>query len=513
MLQKKYLILTTLGFISLASCGKKFLDKKPLAVVNDENYYKTNEQMISAVNAAYDPLNWQTDRSASSYCNDFFYGDVASDDSRKGGSDLADQASVNAIEMFYVDPTNQQLRLTWSNAYRGIYLANVVLEKSPKSNAEPAVKQNVEGQALFLRAYYHFKLANIFGGVPLVTKVLQQGEFEFDKSTKQQVYTQVESDLLTAISKLPNRTQTQEGRATKGAARALLMRVYLYQSKWQEIKTQYELFELENNNQYQLEPIYADIFSVSKVNGKESVFAIQGAGIDNGDPDGGNFGRKNEGLLYATMCAPRSDYGGWGFNRPTENLVAEFLTEKSKAGKNDPRLMATVVSNGDTIGGKPLLISIKDSTDYPYTRHFNRKYVLDALYSDMWNAPLCFITIRYADVLLMAAEAYNELGDNANSLIALNKVRARANMFDVSETDIVNLRNIIWRERRVELALEGLRFFDLVRQGRAAKVLKATGDVRFPEGQGFVEGKNEVFPIPQTQIDLSNGKLTQNPGY
>jgi starch-binding outer membrane protein, SusD/RagB family len=510
MFNKRYIILASMGVFALSSCGKKFLDKKPLAVISDENFYKTEGDIVAAVNAAYDPLNWQTDASTGVYCNDYFYGDVASDDSRKGSTE-SDLGDINAFEKFQLTPTNQQIKHTWRNAYRGIYLANLVIENADKSSASQAAKNNVIGQALFLRAFYHFKLRNIFGEIPYITKVLQQGEFNAGNTSMASIYTQLESDLTAAISKLPKRGATDEGRATKGAAQALLMRVYLFQGKWQNVFDTYTAFEADNGGKYGLEDNFADVFSVAKMNGKESIFAIQGIGADNGDVD--NFARRYEGLLLCVMTAPRGDYGGWGFNRPTPNLVAEFKSEKDKDGNIDPRFKATIVSNGDMIGATNIAIPESDSTGYPYTRYYNRKYILDKVAGQFLSSKMNFILLRYSDILLMAAEAANELGKNTEALTYLNKVRARANMAPKTTTDKDALRNEIWRERRVELAMEGLRFFDLVRQGRAGSVMRATETSNFVEGKGFVDGKHEYFPIPQEEIDLSGGALQQNKGY
>lgn len=510
MFNKRYIILASLGVVALSSCGKKFLDKKPIAVVTDENFYKTENDIISAVNAAYDPLNWNIDRGQSIYYNDYFYGDVASDDSRKGSTE-SDLGDINAFDKFQLTPRSVQVLHTWRTGYRGIYLTNLVIKNAPNASASQAVKNNVIGQAQFLRAYYHFKLTNIFGRIPLVTTVLQDGEFNVGNSPKEAIYAQIEADLKDAIAKLPSRGQTQEGRATKGAAQALLMRVYLFQKKWSELLSLYNEFEAANGGKYALEANYADVFSLAKTNGKETIFAIQASDGDNGDPD--NAGRRFEGLLQSVMTAPRGDYGGWGFNRPTLNLVNEFRAENDSMGNPDPRLKATVVSNGDKIGALTIVIPASDSTGYPYTRYYNRKYILDQIAKTPWISTINFIAIRYADVLLMASEAANELGRNGEALAHLNKVRRRSGMKSKTTTDQGALRNEIWRERRVELAMEGLRFFDIVRQGRAGAVMRATKTDNFVEGEGFRDGVHEVFPIPQEEIDLSQGALQQNPGY
>ncbi|HTF80568.1 MAG TPA: RagB/SusD family nutrient uptake outer membrane protein, partial [Cytophagales bacterium] len=341
---------------------------------------------------------------------------------------------------------------------------------------------------------------------------LETDKLNLSRSSKAQVYTQIVSDFKAAASVLPEKGAIENGRATKGAALALLARAYMYQTapndpdfpnasaNWQGVFDACEA--VINSKKYDLEPKYEEIHSVAKEDGIESIFEIQNI---SGTP---GYGNANEGTLMNVMFRGRKE-GGWGFNRPSMDLVRAFEP-------NDPRLKATVVSHGDVLfaGEDPYDNSEWfDLTKYPFTDKYARKYVepKSVLGGGQSDGPSNVRVIRYADVLLMYAEAANELGRTSDALEKLKLVRDRVKLPEVTETDKTKLREKIWHERRVELALENLRFYDLVRQGRAYEVMSKFSN---EEGGGlFRKGVNEVFPIPETQIDLSNGTIVQNPGY
>ncbi|MBO9701478.1 MAG: RagB/SusD family nutrient uptake outer membrane protein [Sporocytophaga sp.] len=510
MLKKANLIYLIFAASLFSSCKKEFLDKKPQVSVVDENFYKTDQDMIAAINAAYDPLTMESDRLGQQFCLPFLFGDVVSDDALKGGSGDPDQVNFDYFEKFDGKSSFPELLLVWQKNYTGIYRANLVLQFAPKSNASETTKNRVMAEAKFLRAYYHFELVKMFGDVPVVTKVLNPDEYTLEKSPKADVYKQIEADLTEALV-LPNKGQIELGRATKGAALALLARVQLYQTrdnsaKWSEVLKNAEA--VINSGIYDLETDYSTIHSLAKENGIESVFEIQfTAGVaGRGGDNNSNWGSGNEGTFFNVMTRGR-DNGGWGFNCPTKSLLDEFKKEKTKDDKEDPRLKATIIQDGDLVGTEVYKAS---ASNYPFTGTYCRKYVESDKLSllNPSDGPSNYRIIRFADVLLMAAEAANELGQSENALKYLNRVRARVNMADKTETNKDLLRDIIWRERRVELALEGHRFFDLVRQGRAASVMKAT-----PEGGKFKEGIHEIFPIPLQEVQLSKGKISQNKGY
>jgi len=505
---KRNIIIYSLAAASMASCGKKFLQKEPLASIVQENFYKTTQDLESAINAAYDPLGWETDRTGSYYSNAFFFGDVMSDDAVKGGGSEGDQGNWNALEQFVGNPSLVEISLPWQRFYTGIYRSNLVIENTPSSQADEATKNRILGEAKFLRAYYHFELVKHFGDVPLVTKVLTVDEFNLSRTPKSQVYAQIEIDLGEAVNLLPAKGGVVAGKATKGAAQALLARAQMYQTlenpgKWADVLANAEA--VIGSNLYDLEPNFEDACTIATENGKESVFEVQhavnmaGQGGDNGS----SWTRGNEGTLQNTMTRGRAN-GGWGFNCPSKNLLDSMKL------LNDTRLSATIIQNGDSVLGVPYSI---DPSAYPMTGTQSRKYIESDKIPNMLNVsdgPSNLRIIRFADVLLMAAEAANQVTtDTARIYQHLNRVRRRAKMPIITEPyNRDKIRNLIWVERRMELAMEGHRFFDIVRQGRAARLLKNT-----PEGTKFREGVNEVFPIPQTEIDVSKGKLSQNPGY
>ena len=347
-----------------------------------------------------------------------------------------------------------------------------------------------------MRAYYYFELVKIFGGVPLLTESrLTAGDSgTLARATAAEVYAQIEADLQAAITVLPASKST-DGRATSFTAHALLGKVYLYQDKFDEAASILEpLVGL-----YTLVPDQQSIFYNSGENGPESVFEIQHSKNSNwwnwGFPQGseGNFGiihhgiRGYNGSVYAS---------GWSFNVPTQDLYDAYADGDSRRSVAILDIAKWAESTG-----------AEYTEGYEHTGYFNHKYIprqgLSAAQQEL-NYGINYRAIRYADVLLMAAEANNRKAsaDDVKAQNYLNQVRARAfgNESQASSSTGATLTQEIWDERRLELAMEGHHFFDLVRTGEAATKIS-----------GFVTGKHEVFPIPQTEIDISG--LTQNSGY
>jgi hypothetical protein len=287
------------------------------------------------------------------------------------------------------------------------------------------------------------------------------------------------------------------GRITKGAARALLVKTYLWRQKWSEARAAAEA--IVNSGEYQLVPNYADIFPVYGENNEESIFEIQYM-----NASGGNWGdnNANEGSFTNVFTRARGQFAGFGFNIPTQDFVDEFFKE----GFEDPRLQSTVFRLGDAMGDRGIF-TIDATGGMPHLyypkKYFNNKSE-DAPFGDPNpNGGTNDRVIRYADVLLMHAEACYHLSDETAARTSLNLVRKRVNIPDITATGPA-LLDAIYRERRLELGLEAHRFFDLVRTGRAPQVLGSLG---------FVQGVHELFPIPQSQIQATNGAVTQNPGY
>lgn len=469
-------------------CKKDFLDVPPQGQEPAEQFWQDAEDAAKAVNALYANLrSWPQVAFAPIAIES-----LPSDDTEKG-SDPSDAAFLNSFDNFTATSTQGQLQDFWSGQYQQINLANQVLGNVPGINMDPSLKARYLAEAKFMRAYAYFRLVRAFGGVPLRLSVPTNAtEYNLPRSTSEEVYAAIEQDLADAAAALPvSYPPSEVGRITKGAALAMHAKVAMYQQKWQQV---YDLTkQVMGLNVYSLFPNFAQMFRIPNENNQESIFEIQAAYVP------GNCGISNS--QYSEVQGVRGvPGGGWGFNVPTEDLVSAFEP-------GDPRRDATIIFRGETTPeGETVPVTV------PNPRYNQKSYVPFSQYPGECSsgAEQNIRVMRFAEVLLMHAEAANELGKPQEALEALNRVRARARggnpdvLPDVTTTNKDELRQKIWHERRVELALEFDRFFDLVRQGRAAQVLGPLG---------FVAGKNEVWPIPQNEIDLSAGVLTQNPGY
>jgi hypothetical protein len=469
-------------------CGK-FLDKQPMGVESSASFFKNKDQAIKAVTAVYDAAAWYN----SQEMYEWFMGDICSDDAEKGGENAADWAELQQLKEFRANAGNTICFGRWSEFYQGVYRANLVIANVPGIDMDPDLRDRLVAEAKFLRGYFYFQLVKTFGGVPLITHVLNPSEYCQPRATMEECWAHIEKDLSDAADVLPEKSAypaTDMGRATKGAANALLAKALIFQSKWGD--AQNRALRVIDSKEYDLEPNYADNFKLSHENGTESIFEIQHVEIATS-----TWGDENEGQVTAIYQGSRNAtfFTGWGFDCPTQDFVNEFEP-------NDPRLKATVVFDKDIIyDGTP--VQQKADNSMSPTKMAARKYMLEyqPLPPNMSNAPGNWRAIRFADVLLFHAEAANENGDAASALKSLNRVRARVGMPDVTTTEKAALRQAVYHERRVELGLEGHRFFDLVRQGRAAQVLAKNG---------FVQGKHEYFPLPQLELDVCD-KLVQNP--
>lgn len=481
----------------LSACEKDFLDKAPIVGTTEGNFYRTSADAVAAVNAAYASLQFQL--SPGGHFR-WFWGDIMSDDAVKGGSGDNDVNALLQLETFKGPANTDLLEAEWGADYEGIYRANVVLEKVPPIQMDEKLKARILGEAKFIRAWNFYNLVIMFGGVPLADHVLAPSEYAMPRSSADQVWDLIESDLSSASNDLWKRseyTQADLGRITKGAAQGLLVKAYLWREKWAEAKTTSEA--IINSGEYHLVPDYADIFPLYGENNEESIFEIQYM-----NASGGNWGKNNanEGSFTNVFTRARGQFAGYGFNIPTQDFVDEFFKE----GFEDPRLKSTVFRIGDDMGDRGKF-TIDATGGVPYL-YYSKKYFSskseDAPFGDPNpNGGTNDRVIRYADVLLMDAEAAYHAGEEGAARLSLNEVRARVQIPEITATGPA-LLEAIYRERRLELGLEAHRFFDLVRTHKAAQVLGPLG---------FVTGVHELFPIPQSQIQATNGALTQNPGY
>jgi starch-binding outer membrane protein, SusD/RagB family len=487
-------------FIALflfTSCSKDFLDKSPIIGVTDENFYRTEADAVAAVNAAYASLQFQIGIAGHFR---WFWGDIMSDDSEKGGSGDNDVNDLLQLENFRGNSNIDLLEAEWGADFEGIYRANVVLEKVPPIEMDAKLKARILAEAKFIRAWNFYNLVTMFGDVPLVDHVLAPSEYNLPRSPKDKIWDMIEKDLSEASKDLPLRSEyelTDLGRITKGTAQALLAKAYLWRKKYAEAKNVTSL--IIGSNQYQLVSDYKDIFTLDGENNSESVFEIQYM-----NASGGNWGKNNanEGSFTNVFTRARGQFAGFGFNIPTKDFVDEFMKE----GYEDPRLKSTVFRVGDDMGDRGKFTI--DATGGFENKYYSKKYFNnkseDAPFGDPNpNGGSNDRVIRYADVLLMHAEAAYFTGDEAGAKTSLNTVRNRVKI-PVINASGSTLIDAIFRERRLELGLEAHRFFDLVRTGRAADVLGKLG---------FKVGIHELFPIPQSQILATKGALNQNPGY
>ena len=486
---KKYLVVI-LFLVLLISCSDDFVDVKPTGD-NSEDFFNSEEDYQNALIGAYDMLQ-------SSYIN-VMLGEIASDNTLAGGESATDVLGIQEIDDMVHTPQNAQLRDIWGWMYSGVNRANYILEFKDKTDF--VGKEKVLAEATFLRAYYYFELVKWFGDVPFVVdKRIQFGEqFNLDRTPKSEIYTQLEADLIFAADNLPYIQETK-GRVTKGAAQALLGKIYLFQQKYDEAAA--VLDNLIQNGPHDLVADYNSIFEEAGENNIESVFEIQYF-----EDQGAGFGclQCSEGNVAVGFSGIRNYSGpefssGFSFNVPVQEAYDAFEDGDLRRDVAILDINAWAATTGATFG-----------EGYEHTGYFNRKYLprvrgANAQGDRNLTNPNNYRAIRFADVLLMAAEAFNRSSspNDTKAQAYLNRVRERA--FGNATRNIVstgdNLYNNILEERRTELVGEGHRFFDLVRTGRAAQSIN-----------GFVAGKHELFPIPAIEIQLAGNRWSQNPNY
>ena len=481
--QKKYTmkvlhhILLPLALL-FASC-QGILDKEPIATLDAGSFFQTEDDAEQALNAAYQPLV------LSSTNNNYYWAMavVTSDEAIPGGD--GSRPGITEMDAFTYTPRTEEFNTFWKLQYTGITQCNLVLDNIGKIDMSEASRNRISGEALFLRAYYYFLLTQVFGDVPLFTKVTPPDQLKVPKTPKAEVYAQIVADCELAGTLLPAQQPVSDvGRGTKGAAYALAAKTYLYQKNWE--KTLEYVGKVKALGIYALMPDYVDNFRKNTQNNAESVWEIQHANLELGV---GNF-------LNQWWASKK--YEGYGFAEATEEFVLGFEA-------NDPRRRFTVAMNNEDYFG----VVYKNS--FSATKYGVRKYLQakDSV-TQKADGDINYTAIRFAEVLLWEAEALTELGRVGEAQAPLEQVRARARaqatdpvtaLPAITTTDQQAMREAVRHERRVELGFEMHRFFDLVRWGIAAQTLP-----------GFQTGKHEVFPLPQTEIDL-NPALVQSAGY
>ncbi|WP_439185616.1 RagB/SusD family nutrient uptake outer membrane protein [Carboxylicivirga taeanensis] len=477
----------------MSACNEEWLETVPPASVTPPTFWASESSATMAVNAMYNTINSWDHISFGS----FGIKNIYSDDADKG-SIPGDGVPMPEFDELNVLTSNIHVNAWWNSNFQGVNRANQVLENVPKMSAlDEDVRKELLGQAHFFRAYFFFNLVRAFGDVPKVDRLLTPDEFNLPRSPKAEIYKDIIiPDLTKAVEYLPEKSEyplAQMGRITKGAARGMLAKACLFiQDNENALKYAQEVIE---SNEYSLMADYATNFRSLGENSVESLFEVQCSNFFNGN-DGHT-------ITQLPRDAGSGRSWGWGFNVPSESLLNEYE-------EGDPRKAATVITRGQTLYDG---VVVGTQAKNPY---YNYKSYQPYEEND-WNGSKNIIILRYADVLLIAAEAANETGKTGLAQNYLEQVRLRARngntaiLPEVTSSDKQTLRHAIWHERRVELAMESHRTFDLMRMddvepGYAAKAYQNDGKTNWSDYK-------KLMPVPAIQIDLSKGVLTQNPGY
>ncbi len=507
---KKIIYSMVLVLIVSIACSEDFTEVAPVGVLESSTFFQSENNAEEALIGLYDLMQYNY---AKDWSSAFFLKQLPGDAANAAGGSSTDQTQLQDIDDYVnVSISNPSIESVWSLYYNTIALANTIINEVEAGDLSN--KEFVLAEAKFMRAWCYFELTTMWGDVPL--RLVNPSEispeaFAISKSTRADIYAQVELDLAAAIAGLPDKSAvSQNFRVSKGAAQATLGKVLVFQGKHSEAIPLFEA--VISNAAHDLEPNVADVWLESTEFGIESLFEL--GYISTNGVDWGNipWGGRTESNLHIQLMGPRGDgffdltgtglINGWGFNLPTAKLVSAF----EAAGDVD-RKAATVMTEaeleavGGSLTGEP----------WDYEGAFRTKYatrtsqttsdgVAELNYTTNWRL------LRYAEVLLLAAEAYNAEGQDGNARTELNKVRSRAGLADVPDTLAgTDLFDAIVNEKYLELAHEGQRFWDLVRWGIASTELAGTG----------YTSKNDLFPIPASEID-KNDALTiddQNPGY
>lgn len=515
--------------MSLSSCSD-FLEEPILGQQDMANYFTTEEECAKQITGCYQSLAyddwWQIYK--------FYNADDMCTDDMWMGNTTQDPGDYLHLAHYTGNTTQAGIACQnfWQYRYKGILQCNVAIEKIAGVNfVDPSLGKRYIAEAKFLRAFEYFDLVKNFGGVPLVTGLLMPADVKgMERSSKEDTYAFIEKDLLEAIPDLPVRSAyaaADLGRVTKGAAQGILAKVYLYQEKYKEAEAQ--LQAIINSGEYKLLDNFGDVWSMDHNNSEESLFEIQ----TNSEIS------YNLGERLSVVVGSRDDTG-WAWGQPTSNLDKAFKDEGDsiRAIWTILHHNQTYVPNDDTWNeDNPYIIS---PSKHKSARANMKLFIPVAKRPTPYDAPhipLNYRLLRYADILLMYAEVENALNNDAEARKALNRVRARVHLAEVTSSG-KQLRDAIRKERRLELALEDNRLYDLRRwkddNGKLAiqnlmgvdgtfvkynleestdTYEKSNQNENSNKGITFKEGRDELFPIPNSEIIQSNGAIKQNPGY
>jgi starch-binding outer membrane protein, SusD/RagB family len=485
----------------LLSCNEDFLDKTDPSTLVASSFYETEAQVQQAVNGVYGQLQ-------GIISNQWAYNEFVSDNTTLhfNTGDRGQGPSLEAIEFWQMNSGTSNINNLYSSIYLAMVNINTALFKLPGATFDDVLKKQYEGELKFMRGYYYFLLVQYFGEVVIITEPLQvpAQAYAFERQPLNNVYELIYSDLNFAITNLPtNYNSASVGRVTKGAALTLLGKVQLTRKEYSNaVATLNQVLPLG----YSLLPSYADVFDPANKNHAESIFDVQFQG-DNTLGEGSNFIYTFAPLFSSggVINFPGQNGGGW--NIPSRDMIAAY-----------------------EVGDLRKEVSLKEGytnqsnewVPVPFINKYNHPHTIQGVTNDNWPV------LRYADVLLMLAEAINEQGNpTAEAYDYLNAVRARAGLTALSGLDQTSFRDAVLKERRVELAFENHRWFDLKRTKTPAELaifLNAyaaieksnpttdRGGIPFSAGDYQFNDYEVLFPIPANEIRI-NPSLTQNPGY
>lgn len=457
------------------------LNVNPENALNEQDFLNNPENAVQLVNGVY---NKMLDYNMYSFP---WIGvtSITSDDADKGSTASDTGTDKHKMDALTFDPSDISFNDVWQGRYAGIYRANNALFYLEQLTIDESLKNRLMGEVKFLRAFWYFDLVRCFGDVPLVVEKIDLNDTQtinekvFIRKPKADVYAQIEADLTDAISKLPLKNQYPSadlGRATKGAAQALLAKAHLYQQEWEAAFNM--AGEVIGSGQYGLMDDYAQVWREAGENGTESIFEVQAT--------------LTKGLIqYTDVQGPRGTPDlGWGFNIPSNNLSNSY-----EAG--DPRREATIMNVPGVLWDGFIAPTTWASPRYNYKAY--QSSIAESWNGNKGETAKNLRLLKYSDILLIRAEAAFQMGNTTEAKDRINELRDRVGLGLHTSVTLQQIYN----ERRWEMAMEHDRWFDLVRTGQAQSAMAA-------DGKTFIVGKHEVFPIPEAQIAVSGGLLTQN---
>lgn len=541
-MKRLYIIAMAVAGLLLTSSCNDFLEEDVRGQENLDTYFQGAEDAEAFIMGCYGSITeytwWKIERM-------WILSDMCTDDYWMGNTGQPQEEYISLAHYQGVGQSNGSISDFWQYRYKGILRCNIALDRLPEVNMDETQKARLIAEAKFLRGYFYLDLVKNFGGVPLVTGFVMPHEVEgITRSSVQDCYAFIEKDFSEAAADLPDRNRlsaSEAGRATRGAALGFLGKAQVYNGEYAAaVKT---LGDLISTNQYDLVSDFGQIWNVDYKNNIESLFEVQNI-YDETYKLGGNIpmisGNRSSG-----------DMDGWGWGTPTANLEAAFI----EAGDTE-RLRWTIIKNGATeIAGENNLAGLvakqgnRNGNGSYYinpadnkSQRVSRKHYLPfdkrpAKFGQESMSPMNYILLRYADILLLYAEACNETGQDGLARQALKRVRDRVGLPEVTSSGN-ELRKAIRLERRLELATEAQRLYDIRRwtddNGKkvvcnlmgpqGSFVLWNTGSHADPlemsnqnessdKGITFVEGRDLVFPIPLYEVTMSEGRIAQNPGW